>query len=159
MALRKYGSEPPEENHLLALAEVRRALFRLHKALVDAERAAMERASGPLTSGVFLQSLLQDPELAWLRPFSGLIVEIDEARAAEEAPTRREARDFIERVHDLVASADAESAVRHASRYGEASRRDSEVLLAHVELMSRIQEARREAGEERGEGGAEPQGE
>lgn len=120
------------------LREIRRALFRLHKALVDAERANLERNTGPLTSGLFLQALLQDPELAWLRPFSGLIVEIDEALADAASLTPGAAIEYIVRVHSLVAAADGGSDVRSASRYGEASRRDANVLLAHVELMALV---------------------
>jgi hypothetical protein len=121
-----------------ALREVRRALFRLHKALVDAERASLERTRGSLTSGLFLQALLQDPELAWLRPFSGLIVEIDEALADSPTLTPTAATGFIQRVQSLVAAADGTFDVRSASRYGEASRRDADVLLAHVELMGLV---------------------
>ena len=62
-----------------SLVEVRRGLLRLHKALVDSERAAFEVGSGALSNGQFLQLLLQDPYFTWLRPYSALIAEIDEA--------------------------------------------------------------------------------
>jgi len=123
------------------LREVRRAVFRLHKSLVDAERAGLERESGPVSSGVFLQALLNDPELAWLRPFSGLIVEMDEAMARADPLSEAEARAYVARVHDLVASADEAGDLRSGSRYGAASRKDPDVLLAHVELMTRIRDA------------------
>jgi hypothetical protein len=139
MALRNPRDRSPDEPHLRELEEVRRALFRLHKTLVDAVRAAAERESGPVSSGAFLQSLIGDPELAWLRDFSGLIVEIDEARAGDPPPSPAGARALIERVRDLVSSADAGTAIREASRYGEASRLNTDVLLAHLELMSRIE--------------------
>jgi hypothetical protein len=138
---RRDRSDP---SHLQGLREVRLALFRLHKALVDAERAGLERDAGPMTSGVFLQALLQDPDLAWLRPFSGLIVEIDEALAASEPISPGDAEAFIGRVEDLVSPAEAGSDERAASRYGESSRRDPDVLLTHVELMSRIEAARQD---------------
>ncbi|CAN5834033.1 hypothetical protein BH23GEM8_BH23GEM8_12520 [soil metagenome] len=123
------------------LREVRRAVFRLHKALIDAERAGLERQAGPVPSGVFLQSLLHDPELAWLKPFSGLIVEMDEALAQPEPHSEAGARAFIDRVHNLVASADEPDDSGVSSRYGDASRKDPDVLLAHIELMSRITDA------------------
>jgi hypothetical protein len=147
LALGKRRPEPSDEPHVQTLREVRRALFRLHKALIEAERAGLERTAGPLTSGIFLQALLQDPDLAWLRPFSGLIVEIDEALAHVEELSERDVGAFVERVHALVAAADLRTEERVASRYGEASRRDPDVLLAHVELMGRIGDAR-EDGEE-----------
>lgn len=142
MALRRPRPDP-EDPLRRDLLEVRRALFRLHKALVDAERASRERTAGPLPSALFLQSLLQDPELAWLRPFSGLIVEMDEALASAPAMSPAAMSEYVDRVERLVSAADEPNAgVRNATRYGEASRRDPEVLLAHVELMSRIQTAR-----------------
>gem|GEM_PF-132863 len=137
----KLRPDAPDPTYVERLREVRRALFRLHKALVDAERAGLERTHGPMTSGLFLQALLQDPDLAWLRPFSGLIVEIDEALAGSEQISRPAAAAFIQRVHNLVAPAEAGADVRSASRYGESSRRDPDVLLTHVELMSRIEAA------------------
>jgi hypothetical protein len=141
--------DPSKHPHLQLLREVRRAVFRLHKALVDAERGGLERKSGPVSSGVFLQSLLHDPELAWLRPFSGLIVEMDEALAQPEPISREEVRAFIHRVHHLVAAADEGSDLPSGSRYGDASRRDPDVLLAHVELMTRVRDAWMENGEAR----------
>jgi hypothetical protein len=120
------------------LREIRRALFKLHKSLIDAERSDLERVSGPLSSGAFLQALLQDPDLVWLRSFSGLIVDIDEALAAPEPMTRADARRWMVRVRELVSAAESEGATTEGSRYGEASRRDPDVLLAHVELMTRL---------------------
>ncbi|CAN5818270.1 hypothetical protein BH23GEM6_BH23GEM6_08480 [soil metagenome] len=142
MANEKRRSDQSDPPHVQKLREVRGALFRLHKALVDAERAGLERDTGPMTSGVFLQALLQDPDLAWLRPFSGLIVEIDEALAGSEQIAPGDTATFVRLVEDLVAPAEAGADVRSASRYGDSSRRDPDVLLTHVELMSRIEDSR-----------------
>jgi hypothetical protein len=60
------------------LKEARRQLLKLHKDLIDAERNILEKNSGELSSGQFLQILLNDENFIWLRKFSGLIVEIDE---------------------------------------------------------------------------------
>ena len=67
---RRDRSPDPVRDHL---KEVRRGLLRLHKALIDAERAVWERETGPVSNGRFLQALIEDPFFAWLRPFSGLI--------------------------------------------------------------------------------------
>ncbi|HEX2191548.1 MAG TPA: hypothetical protein VHG51_21730 [Longimicrobiaceae bacterium] len=115
------------------LKEVRRGLLRLHKALIDSERAAVERESGPMSSGQFLQALIQDPRFAWLRPFSGLIVEIDETLATGEPLPPPEARAFVERVRALVVLEGEE-----AERYERVRQRDAAVLIAHVELEARI---------------------
>lgn len=116
------------------LKDVRKGLLRLHKALIDAERAVFERDNGPMSNGRFLQALIQDPFFAWLRPYSGLIVEIDEAFAGPDPLSEPAAREFVERVRALVEPADAEE----AARYERVRQRDPGVLLAHVELASRI---------------------
>jgi hypothetical protein len=68
------------------LRTVRDQLLTLHKALLDAERATYEKAYGPVRSpGEMLQLVLNNEHFAWLRPYSGLIVRIDEWFAADDA--------------------------------------------------------------------------
>jgi hypothetical protein len=57
---------------------VRHQLLELHKALADAERQTVERTSGRLTGGEYLQLLINDPSLSWLLALSGIIVRLDE---------------------------------------------------------------------------------
>lgn len=136
MASRPPRRDPdPVRHHLV---EVRRGLLRLHKALIDSERAFFERERGPVTSGRLLQALLEDPFFAWLRPFSGLIVEIDEALAEKEPMDPDRARDYVERVRLLVALPDEAVEDPGAEPYGQAVRRDPDVLIAHVELTGRL---------------------
>jgi hypothetical protein len=115
------------------LKEVRRGLLRLHKALIDAERAVFERDRGALSSGAFLQALIQEPHFAWLRPFSGLIVEIDEALAAGDPLSPPQARAYVDRVRALV-----EPEGEEGEHYERVRQRDPAVLIAHVELEARI---------------------
>ena len=71
----------------LRLRQVRDRLLDLHKALLDAERARFEREHGKVaSSGQWLQLVLSHEQFAWLRPYSGLIVRIDEWLASD-APT------------------------------------------------------------------------
>lgn len=60
------------------LKELRLQTLRLHKSLIDSERQVFENKNGQLTTGQFLQVLLNDSKFSWLRKFSMLIVEIDE---------------------------------------------------------------------------------
>ncbi len=136
MASRRFREASPDPVRE-QLVGVRLGLLRLHKTLIDTERAYFERRHGRMTSGQFLQALLQDPYFTWLRPYSGLIVEIDEALAADEPVTAQRARAFIEQVRALVELPEEED-VAPTSRYGELRRRDPDVLMAHVELTSRI---------------------
>ncbi len=107
------------------LREVRRGFFRLHKTLIDTERAAFERAEGRLSDGQFLQALIQDPFFAWLRSYSSLLVEIDEALAAKEPLSRESGRGYIEQVSALVAPAMGDEG---ANRYEQVRQRDPDVL-------------------------------
>ena len=60
------------------LGDLRQGLLRLHKTLLDWERGGYERIHGRQTSNDLLNALLNDPQFAWLRPISQLIVRIDE---------------------------------------------------------------------------------
>ena len=121
------------------LVEVRRGLMRLHKALIDAERSDFERARGPINNSQLLQALIEDPFFAWLRPYSGLIVEIDEALAAREPISAPAARAYVERARELVATPVDEPP--ELSRLEQVRTRHPEVLLLHLELTSRISTA------------------
>ncbi len=115
------------------LGEVRRALLRLHKVLLEAERASYERGRGSVGgSGEFLQLVLNDPWFAWLRPVSELIVRIDELQEAAQETTEGEA---------LAALAQAAALVRPAGgggefgrRYREALQQSPDAVLAHAAL-------------------------
>jgi hypothetical protein len=121
------------------LVEVRRGLLRLHKALIDSERKVYERGHGQMSNGQFLQALIQEPFFAWLRPYSGLIVEIDEVLATREPVAEAEARAFVERVRALVLLPREGGGAEE--RYEMVRQRDPSVLLLHVELTSRISTA------------------
>ena len=61
-----------------SLAQVRRTLLDLHKALIERERAAYERGHGAVSPGEMLQLLIRDAAFSWLHPISELIVRVDE---------------------------------------------------------------------------------
>ena len=71
-------------NNVELLRTSRNLLLKLHKTLLDHERAIYEGINGPQTPGQFLSILLEDPDFAWLRKFSTLIVEIDEMFAQKD---------------------------------------------------------------------------
>ncbi len=129
MASRTPRPESPPDPTRDRLKEVRLALLRLHKALIDAERGEIERRSGPMSSGHFLQMLIQDEAFVWLRPFSELIVQMDEAFATREPIPEENARGYVQQVVALLAP---------SHRLDELRRREGTVLGAHEELTRRI---------------------
>jgi len=62
------------------LERLRDLLLKRHKLLLDRERDGYEELHGPVDGpGQLLTLVLGDPHFAWLKQFSTLIVEIDEA--------------------------------------------------------------------------------
>lgn len=138
MAIRigKGGPPDPVRDHL---AEVRRALMRLHKTLIDGERPRFEaQRGGAVTNTQLLGALLDDPFFQWLRPFSQLMSAMDEALFGDEPVTREGARAFVQRAQALVAVPDENVPPDDASPYERARQRDAAVLFAHTELTRRV---------------------
>ena len=118
------------------LTNLRNHLLRLHKSLLDSERAAYERDVARITStGQYLQLVLGDPWFAWLHELSQFIVVIDETLDAEEPATASDADRLTGRARDLIAP--SESAVNNgfARKYFEAMQRDPDVVLAHRDMI------------------------
>lgn len=89
------------------LKKGRDLLLSLHKRLVDSERVAYEGAHGKVTSGQFLNALLEDPELAWLRRFSALIVDIDELFAQKDGYDEADVKLHLNKLRELVSMSGA----------------------------------------------------
>lgn len=135
MAIRIGPGGPPDpvRDHL---AEVRRALLRLHKALIDSERPRFEaRRGSAVTNTELLGALLDDPFFQWMRPFSQLMAAMDEALFGDEPVTAEGAGGFVRQAHALVAATDGDAA--DAPPYEQARNRDPAVLFAHTELTRR----------------------
>jgi hypothetical protein len=121
------------------LTAVRNELLRLHKTLLDSERAAYERDIAPVTSpGHMLQLLVGDPYFTWLRRISELIVEIDE-RTDEEAPaTAADVERFLVATRALLLP--AENGEEFGRRYFQAMQRDPGIVIAHGRMVTVMNE-------------------
>ena len=135
MAIRLGPGGPPDpvRDHL---AEVRRALMRLHKSLIDSERSVFEQGRGPVSNGQLLAALLEDPFFQWMRPFSQLMAAMDEALFGDEPVTAESARGFVRQAHALVS--EPETPTPDSARYAYVRSRDPGVLFAHTELHRRV---------------------
>lgn len=138
MSVPRRRPEVPNDPLRQHLKDVRLGLLRLHKALIDSERHAYEQQHGPLSNGQFLQALLQDPFFEWLRPFSGLIAEIDEALATREPIADDRTAAYIAQTAALVTTPPDGQA---ADRYTRVRELNPEVLVAHIDLHHRISAA------------------
>jgi hypothetical protein len=121
------------------LVELRRLLLQLHKTLIDWQRADYEQLHGRLQTTQLLNVMFNDPEFAWLRSMSGLIVRIDEAL---DVPRRNgdEARNAEAGSGPLVAGAQEliapEPGTPYAQRYHAALQALPDAVLAHRDLVT-----------------------
>lgn len=113
--------------------EVRHALLRLHKGMLDAQRISYERAHGRIeTTTEFLGIVLEHPEFEWIRALSALIAQLDEWREDPEAASDRELEAILGAVKALLQREGAN--VKFSKRYWEMVEATPEVLVDHVRL-------------------------
>jgi hypothetical protein len=119
------------------LEQLRLALLKLHKALVDSERVTYEETMGAIqSSNHFLQLVTRDPWFAWLQPMSKLIVAMDEALDEKEPLTSAGVDAFFQQTRLLlVVSEEGEGFSKH---YFDALQRDPDVVFAHAEVAKLI---------------------
>jgi hypothetical protein len=110
------------------LFDLRKALLHLHKTMLDWERSAYERVHGRVPAGELLRVIVEDPQFAWLRPMSELIVRIDETVETEGDPAV-EVEALIARARDVVTPAEAETP--NARRYLAALQEHPDAVFAH----------------------------
>src|SRR3954465_11767534 len=123
-----------EVEHKPALLEAAAALREVHRALVQAVRAAYGREGGPAGGpGQLLRLLTEDPYFAWLHPMSELIVDLDSLLAQEILPpgTVAGVRQEIDRLTQAGGSPFWE-------RYAPLLQADTEVVMAHAHLRRAI---------------------
>lgn len=114
------------------LREVRRGLLRLHKILLDQERAEYEKTRGPVSSGEMLQLLINHEQFAWLHSISELIVRIDEMFDADEPMTSVNARLLLGEAGTLLLAAESHDAFQQ--KYYAALQVNPDAVFAHKEL-------------------------
>ena len=128
------------------LVDLRRALLQLHKTLLEWERTAYERIHGRTSPSGLLEIIMSDPQFAWLRPVSELIVRIDESLeiAALDGP-EVDVDAIVAKVRTLVAP--DQSGTPYAQRYHAALQEHPDAVLAHGGVTTLLKGARRqEAG-------------
>jgi hypothetical protein len=117
------------------LKTLRDGLLRLHKSLLELERAAYERDVAPITSaGQYLNLVMNDPAFQWLRELSAFIVMIDEARAQKTPEiTSDDADRMIAQARALLSP--SEGGIGFARSYFEIMQRDAAAVLAHRDAL------------------------
>ena len=113
------------------LTELRDALLRLHKALMESERVSYEQTFGKIQSPYqFLKLLTEDPWFAWFRPVSQLIAAMDETLEAKGPLTVAIVDELISRAKTMLVP--TENGEGFSQHYDEALQRDPDVVFAHA---------------------------
>jgi hypothetical protein len=119
------------------LADLRTALLRLHKSLLECERAVYERDVARITStGQYFNLVMNDPWFSWLRELSQFIVLVDEALDPKDPPTDSTGDRLIREARDLLTP--DEEGDGFARRYFEVLQRDPEAVLAHRDMSQAL---------------------
>lgn len=127
-------SEPPSGDPRQRLTDLRNGLLKLHKTLLDSERARYERDIERIqTAGQLLNLVLHDPWFAWLHELSELIVLIDETLDAADPATGSDAARLLAQTRALLTPAESGNGFR--KQYFEALQRDPDVVIAHGAAM------------------------
>lgn len=124
---------PAPEDSLGKVRDLRRGLLRLHKSLLDTERAAYEQVMGRISSGELLQLVIGHEQFAWLHSISELIVRIDEIFDADEPVSTDDAENLLAQARSLLKP--SETGGEFARRYYATLQRDPGNVLAHREIM------------------------
>lgn len=107
-------------------------LLSLHKSLVDFERSIYEGIHGKVTSGQFLNLLLEDESFSWLRKFSTLIVDIDEMFAQKDGFSEETVAAHLSKLKELVLINDDDE--DFVARYQGALQQDLDAAAKQGEL-------------------------
>ena len=116
------------------LFDLRKALLRLHKTLLDWERAAYERLHGRVSSSELLKAIVEDAQFGWLHPISELIVYIDQTVDTELPESRTEVDAIVARARAVTAA--NEAGTPHAQRYHAALQEHPDAVFAHRDVTN-----------------------
>ncbi|HKG09887.1 MAG TPA: hypothetical protein VKB07_04890 [Gaiellaceae bacterium] len=122
-----------------AIDELRAAqpvLLTLHKALLDAERAQVEGVHGAMSGAEFLQ-LVSDPvRYGWLKPFSRLIVAIDDALNPRERAELVPPDELLDQARALVLPPREDTPF--GRRYRSLLQKDPALVMAHSRVADAL---------------------
>jgi hypothetical protein len=115
------------------LVDLRGSLLRLHKLLLDIERAAYEKVRGRVSSGELLNLVINHEQFAWLHAISELIVRIDESLAAKEPITTNDGEALITEAKTLLRP--SETGTDFEKKYFKVLHEHPDTVIAHRETL------------------------
>ena len=122
--------DPERARQREALRELWKQLLPLHRLLIDAARDEYTSKIAPVAGPTHLLQLLnEDPFFGWLKPMTGLIVEIDEMSRTDFDRARLD--DVVKRLRGMFA---AEGDAAFSSRYLPLLQRDVDAAIGHAAI-------------------------
>lgn len=132
----EFGNELTVETKA-KLKNLSKALLRLHKTLLDAERRQYEIINGKVQStGEMLRLVLDDAHFAWLRILSGQIVLIDEFLASKQPTIETDGKSLIEQTARLLNFDDKND--NFGDKFQMALQNDSNSVISYNEALNFI---------------------
>ena len=132
------SANPPLDLTLQRLRELRLGLLRLHKALLNSERAVYEQFHGRIrSSGEFFQLVIEHEWFSWLRPMSQFIVQIDDVLNSKEPVTLDQANHLLKEAQQLLQP--SVDGTPLGKRYYRAIQRDPDIAIMHSEVSKLLE--------------------
>jgi hypothetical protein len=114
------------------LRDLSRRLVRLHKTLLDFERATYEDTYGPVrSSGELLDLVLHHEQFLWLRSLSGVMARVDEALDDPDAG-EPDVEQLFREIYGLLRSGRGGA---FESRYRAVLQASPDVVMAHADVI------------------------
>lgn len=116
------------------------ALMSLHRTLIQRARSDYEHEHGPIGSPAKLLRLLtSEPDFAWLRPLSELIVNIDEAAEFDEEARQQVSGAVRASVEQIIAAPGADPlSEEFTRRYWPLMLEDPEITMCHASVKQAV---------------------
>jgi hypothetical protein len=121
------------------LDKLRNLLLDQHKLLLDRERGIYEKANGAIDGpGPFLSLALRDPNFAWLKQISTLVIEIDEALSRRSKADQSAADAIVAQAREVMRP--LEQGTDFQARYYHAVQESPDIVIlqCRIEQLLRI---------------------
>jgi hypothetical protein len=125
-------SDSASRKALDCLREARPLLLQLHKTLMEAARLSYESNYGPILSkGDYFRLVVSNDWFQWLRPFSQLIVRIDERLATKKLDEAEQAEVILRDAQTLLSPV-SQGGPEHP--YYELMQQNPEIAMFHAQI-------------------------
>jgi hypothetical protein len=118
------------------LRALRLPLLALHKAVLTTERRAVEEVHGEMSGAQFLQVVSDPVRYGWLKPFSELILAIDDTLEVPDDDGEQEIatpEELLDRTRELLLPPKGDTPF--GRRYLSLMQREPELIIAHSALV------------------------